>query len=692
MESVYANFMKLVENKVKGNLEILTYVFKDGNNEIRKAIKIQDNIGNYITYILSQNSESLYAFISNLVDLSIKLPKGIKTIESIEPSYLLFSKLNNDDAEKLGLTNLFFDAMSLSYDIDNYTELTCINEITLPSSVKTIKQGAFRDLKYLKKIHISDSVETIEEKAFERSLISELVIPNSVKTLGNDAFASSNLVKIAIPESVQEIGEYCFANTKLTEVQLPNNFTAIPNGMFYGCRNLKNIKLPPLIKTIGNFAFSGTSLLNFKFSDNVTEVGASAFSGCSDCSFSSFPNSVEKVGRACFSNTKIDNFCWSEKIKEIPSHMFFLSELNNFVMSENVEDIGEGAFVGNNFRFFYIPKKVKKIRKNTFENCENLQYIEFRSEELEEVECNAFSNCGFSEFVVPKCIKKMNSSSISKCKNLENVVIESPNTKFEKEWLNDCKKLKFINYFGIPIYGNNMVFSYKNSLEFTKNLIEFIKTGNIDFNLNVYMYDYGEDFRLKKEKPNNGDDCNYIFTKLLKSIDVNDSNLIDLSNSIEKFNISIFDKNVSYFKNIGLSNDEIVQIIIDDNFNIFSATIDEAKKNYDYLIEQKIIDINILNRLIFDDCVSADFYESLKKYILIHRNIPDLFSSLLVENNELNKLELRDRLIYVSTLNSLDDNKSNSNYDKAKIMLKRNIFKTVIFNDKKRMASINDEF
>ncbi|MGN0813027.1 MAG: leucine-rich repeat domain-containing protein [Candidatus Coproplasma sp.] len=88
----------------------------------------------------------------------------------------------------------------------------CVNKVIVPSSVRTIKNGAFYYCK-MKEIVLSEGLEVIEKEAFDScQKLTSVIIPHGVKSIGRFAFSMcSNLKKIFIPETVEVMEENVFS-------------------------------------------------------------------------------------------------------------------------------------------------------------------------------------------------------------------------------------------------------------------------------------------------------------------------------------------------------------------------------------------------------------------------------------------------------------------------------------------------
>lgn len=69
---------------------------------------------------------------------------------------------------------------------------SCIENIIIPSEVKTIEKGAFLECQNLQRIEIADDskLQTIEYEAFNSTKIEYIKIPSNVIKIGENAFAN----------------------------------------------------------------------------------------------------------------------------------------------------------------------------------------------------------------------------------------------------------------------------------------------------------------------------------------------------------------------------------------------------------------------------------------------------------------------------------------------------------------------
>lgn len=212
---------------------------------------------------------------------------------------------------------------------DSYkTEFT----INFDDAVHAIKDGAFKNNKFIRKITIKGNIQTIGEEAFANSNIAEVVFEGNFKGLAIGAGAFRNCVRITaitLPDNVEQIGdnvfEGCYNLTNLAysaEIPLGRLFTTVnPQNdnwyeakqgdvTYYLPKKLKEIVVTNTATAIADYAFQNVAqvtkvTLATQNGDKpyTTEIGNYAFANTGSIAVNL--GSVEIIGNAAFRNSGI---------------------------------------------------------------------------------------------------------------------------------------------------------------------------------------------------------------------------------------------------------------------------------------------------------------------------------------------------------------------------------------------------
>ena len=138
-----------------------------------------------------------------------------------------------------------------------------IKEVVIPSNVKVLPSGLFRESLYLKKVENTEQIESVGPYAFAMTSIEEIRFPN-LKELKSYAFQNCSLLRLIDIGQITTINqkefEYC---EDLAEVLGGENVTQIRIRAFFGTRRLKNLPFLLNVTSIGDEAFFG-SRCNFE--------------------------------------------------------------------------------------------------------------------------------------------------------------------------------------------------------------------------------------------------------------------------------------------------------------------------------------------------------------------------------------------------------------------------------------------
>ena len=134
-----------------------------------------------------------------------------------------------------------------------------------------------------------------------RGTATNITIPNTVTSIGQEAFRSMyGITSVTITSNVTSIGNNAFYNcTGLTSVTIPNG--TIGQYAFQYCYGLTSLTIGTGVTTIGNYAFNGCSgLTSVTIPDSVTSVGTYAFEACSSLTSVTIGTGLTSIGNYAF--------------------------------------------------------------------------------------------------------------------------------------------------------------------------------------------------------------------------------------------------------------------------------------------------------------------------------------------------------------------------------------------------------
>lgn len=256
---------------------------------------------------------------------------------------------------------------------DSYkTEFT----INFDDAVHAIKDGAFKNNKFIRKITIKGNIQTIGEEAFANSNIAEVVFEGNFKGLAIGAGAFRNCVRITaitLPDNVEQIGdnvfEGCYNLTNLAysaEIPLGRLFTTVnpqndnwykaeQGGVtYYLPKKLKEIVVTNTATAIADYAFqNATQITKVTLATQngdkpyTTEIGNYAFANDvrPQTAIAVDLSAVERIGNSAFMNSSISTVDFSS-LKELGNEAFFGSNVIKVVFFKNsgIDKISSDAF------------------------------------------------------------------------------------------------------------------------------------------------------------------------------------------------------------------------------------------------------------------------------------------------------------------------------------------------------------
>ena len=355
-----------------------------------------------------------------------------------------------------------------------FSGYTIMTSVTIPDSVTSIEQGAFRGCSGLTNMTIpfvgqnlngdtnthfgwifgasrywnqSESIpvslrtviitggDNIGDYAFSGcSDLTSVTIPGSVTSIGFSAFwTCSGLTSVTIPGSVTSIGSSAFGHcSSLTSVTIGNGVTSISSSAFSDCSGLTSVTIPDSVTSIGSSAFVYcSSLTSVTIGNGVTSISDYAFGNCyrltsiimqgvnppttSTTRFPFPPNTVLFVPSTAVATYKKSwgiNLVFSIDIIDTINTISDLIIINNVL----IRYLGTGGSVA-------IPTGVESIGENVFRDCHSLTRVTI-PDSVTSIYSSAFKDCSsLTSVTIPDSVVYIGEYVFENCIGLTSVMI-----------------------------------------------------------------------------------------------------------------------------------------------------------------------------------------------------------------------------------------------------------------------------
>lgn len=274
-------------SQYSGDIDIPLTVkeFDDQYSDIYKVVSIDD-----------------CAFKDMLSINTIQLPISIETI-------------GNAAFQRCGADLIIIPTGNL-YKIGKYAfSGTRISSLDLPSSVKSVGIGAFKDCENLESVNFGDQIRTIEDSTFFRCIkLREFCIPKKTSRINQCAFLGCvNLRSLSLTDNVKYIGPKAFAYcSSLEELVLPDSIYEIGWGAFMAT-SIYEITIPKNVKTLHEFLFCNSTIRKVNLGPNVSQIDDYAFSRMS-CYKIQIPEGAQCDRLAFWDNNTKGEYSQSDKV------------------------------------------------------------------------------------------------------------------------------------------------------------------------------------------------------------------------------------------------------------------------------------------------------------------------------------------------------------------------------------------
>lgn len=214
----------------------------------------------------------------------------------------------------------------------------------------------------IKELTIPSTVSTIKAYAFRRADIEDLIITDGVESLGLNAFYGCDFNTLYIPNSITDLGANTFSwcHGELT-INCECTTKYIPTGSPFYQNNFTKINIGDQVTTIGDYIFNiNNALTDLSIGANVSSIG--------ECSFYDTPYLKNITGK--FAST--DGRCLIVDNKLIA---FAPAEITEYEIPEGVTELRQGIMSYENLTSITLPTSITIVGNQAFNKCNNIERL-----------------------------------------------------------------------------------------------------------------------------------------------------------------------------------------------------------------------------------------------------------------------------------------------------------------------------
>ena len=291
--------------------------------------------------------------------------------------------------ECTGLRRFTFDGTSLFMNIidkEAFKNCTSLERVTWTddTSIKIIGYGAFYGCSALEKVQWlrKSELKTIQDYAFFRCVsLNNFEMPNTTLSVGNSSFRyNSSLTSIHLSTSLNYIDEYAFGECGFSQITLPESLANIQAGAFINNEYLQEITLPERLQGLGSAAFENNSALEsvtFHTAIETMTIGSNAFNLCPMLNKVYITN-LNSFAQTNFNNAKANPANTSQHIYDANG-----KEIINVVLPKGTKYVNNNAFNGCAYiESIEMPATMDHVNDDIFYDCSALKDVYCYAEDV----------------------------------------------------------------------------------------------------------------------------------------------------------------------------------------------------------------------------------------------------------------------------------------------------------------------
>jgi len=276
-------------------------------------------------------------------------------------------------------------------------------------------------------LRLPEGLTTVEDSSFGDIYVKDLYYPSTLQIRGYAGLPPSENLYVAMDvsqwmqlqhtSSKPEYEHVFFNGEDATDLIIPSGTTTIPFSAFSNMQGITSVWIPASVEVIDYQAFAGCRNLKsilFEEGSQLKSIKSHAFSG-SGIESVQLPESVSELVAPFAGCKSLESFSFPPLVTEMAADSFNgCQSLKSVILPEGLTSIPQRAFSGcSSLETFSIPDTVSEIGDRAFSSCKSLWEIVI-PETVEKIGNYAFSYCSsLREIVIPSSVRSIGDSAFS---------------------------------------------------------------------------------------------------------------------------------------------------------------------------------------------------------------------------------------------------------------------------------------
>ena len=317
-----------------------------------------------------------------------------------------------------------------------------LESIDWPANIKEIRDGAFQSCMRLKNVSLPETVQIMECSAFDqcRSLES-FFMPENVESRSlhfEDCFL---LKEVTLSRKVKEVAfQNCYSLSSLT---LPDSIAGLEGCAFENCYSLTEIYIPDSVTNISDGIFESSAFLTIygeegSYAESYAKANQIPFSTKGMPGEKAVYETGDDFSYILYQDKcMISGYLGEETDVTIPAkleghtvtHLAPAAfdgqyHIKSLKIEAQIETLPDKCFRSAGLQKIVLPESLKRIGNECFSACRNLTDI-LIPRGVTSLGNNCFVFCDSLEtFIIPSTVTEIGYSLLSDCRNLRSVTVE----------------------------------------------------------------------------------------------------------------------------------------------------------------------------------------------------------------------------------------------------------------------------